>query len=111
MDPRPGTLFAMAECAAAADHIATAAALYEKFLATVARIESQTQQAKYLARVNKAQIRRDELLSEIPRLTLVAPPGLNSDARITLDGETIASTSLGVERPVNPGDHVIAVQI
>lgn len=111
LDPRPGTLFAMAECEAAADHIATAATLYEDFLRTVAAIKNPGQQAKYLDRMKKAQVRRDELIPEIPRLTLVLPSGSSPNVRITRNGETFTATSLGVELPVNPGEQVITVQI
>lgn len=111
LDPRPGTLFALAECEAAADHIATAATLYEDFLRTVASIKSPAQRAKYQDRVQKAQTRRDELVPLIPRLTLVLPTGSSPDVRITRNGETFTATSLGVEMPVNPGEQVITVQI
>jgi len=110
LDPRPGTLYVFAECEAAAGRIATAVAIYEDFLRTVAGIKSVPARNKYFDRVNKAQAKKDALAKQVPELTLVLPAGASADVRMTRDGDALTAISLGVPIPVDPGEHVITAQ-
>lgn len=111
LDPRPGTLVAIADCEADAGRIATAVTLYDDFLRTVASINSEKERQKYLERVKRAQKRRDKIAKDIPELTLELPSGAPANVRMTRNGEPFTATSLGLPIPVDPGVHVITVQL
>lgn len=57
-----------------------------------------------------AQKERDALLPRIPKLTIVLGENAGPDTAVTLDGVAVPPALLGVPRPVDPGDHVVAVQ-
>lgn len=111
LDPRPGTQHAMAECESEAGRIATAVTLYDDFLRSVANIKSAKEQLRYLDRVKQSQKKREALLKEVPTLIMVLPPGAPAYVRMTRNGEPFTTTLLGIPIPVNPGEHVITVQI
>lgn len=111
LDPRPGTLFSMADCEYHWEHIATAAAYYDDFLRIVANTKSEKERLKYLDRTKKAQKKKDELSKIVPELTLVLPPEAPADVRMTRNGEALTAASLGLPLPVDPGEQVITVQL
>ncbi len=111
LDPRPGTMYAMAECEAKAGRIATAVALYDDFLRTVGSLKSMPQRLKYLERTKNAQAQRDKLVKDVPQLTLILPAGSPQDLRMTRNGEVFTAATLGLAIPVDPGEQVITVQL
>ncbi|WP_437640192.1 hypothetical protein [Sorangium sp. So ce854] len=109
LDPRPGTLFTVAECEARSGKIATAATRYADYLALFARL-SPDAQAKQKGREKVATRRRAALLPDIPELTLSLPPDA-PDGTIVRRGEiTLGAPMLGVPLPIDPGEHVVTTQ-
>ncbi len=110
LDPRPGTLFTLAECEAKAGKIATAVARYEDYLQLFARLSPQQQQ-KQLGREQIVADRKQALSGDVPLLTLKLPPAAPTGTRVLRDGIELARPALGVALPVDPGEHVIVVQV
>lgn len=108
LDPRPGTLFALAECEAQAGKIATAVARYEDYLRTVSTL-SVPLRLRHHDRAKRAAAERDALTPQIPELMLVLPAGAPEGVKVTRDGNELSAPSIGVALPVNPGEHVVLV--
>jgi hypothetical protein len=110
LDPHPGVLFTLATCEARIGRIATAAARYDDFLRLVASLppEQQTLQAE---RREAATRERAALAPQIPHLTIALPGGLPGNATVRRDGAELDATSLGQSLPVDPGDHVVAIDL
>lgn len=109
IDPRSGTLFALADCEDKAGRIATAAALYEDYLRSVAEIK-QTDKLRHQKRIQMANARKAALVAEIPELTLTLPPSAPKGVKITRDGMELTEAALGVSLPLDPGEHVVVTQ-
>src|SRR5262249_36438330 len=69
LDPRPGTLFALAECESKWGHVATAVARYEEYLALFATLPPD-KRASQREREATATSQKALLASQVPRLTL-----------------------------------------
>lgn len=110
IDPRPGTLFALATCRDKQGQIATALATYEDYLRAVDQMTAALA-LRHHDRAKSAKERKATLAPDVPELTLTLPPGAPADVKIVRDGVAFTAASLGIAIPVNPGVHVIAVQI
>ncbi|APR80132.1 Hypothetical protein A7982_05479 [Minicystis rosea] len=110
LDPRGGTLFTLAECEAKAGKIATAVARYEDYLQFFSRLEPKKQKQQ-LGREKIAMEQKQALNQDVPLLTLVLPPNAPPDAHVLRDGVDLARPAMGIALPVDPGEHVIVVQI
>ncbi len=110
LDPRPGTLFTLAECEGKAGKIATAVARYEDYLQLFARL-TPAQQKKQLGREQIAAERKNALSADVPLLTLVLPPNAPPGTRVIRDGVDLAAPAIGLALPVDPGQHLIVVQV
>src|SRR5262245_16580097 len=108
LDPRPGTLFAQAECNAKAGKIATAVALYEDYQRTLAT-QPAAVKTKHADRLKIARAQIDKLRPGVPTLTLVLPPSAPRDARVRRDGTELSAAALGLALPVDPGEHVVTL--
>ncbi len=104
LDPRPGTLFARAECETKADRPATASALFSDYLTAAADLPP-AQKAKHRERMQLADERKKALAPQIAWLTLTLPEG--AKAEVTLDGTRLGGPSLGLALPIDPGEHLI----
>jgi hypothetical protein len=109
LDPRPGTLFTLAECHAKAGKIATALTVYEDYQRSVAS-QKPAIRHKHAARVKIAVAQIDKLRPEIPTLTLSLPPSPPSGTHVRRDGTELSAAALGIALPVDPGDHVVVVE-
>ncbi|WP_437737289.1 hypothetical protein [Sorangium sp. So ce1335] len=109
LDPRPGTLFTVAECEARSGRIATAATRYGEYLALFARL-SPDAQAKQHGREKVARRRRAALLPDIPELTLSLPPDAPEGTIVRRGEITLGAPMLGVPLPIDPGEHVVTTQ-
>lgn len=109
LDPRPGTMFTLAECENQRGRTATAATRYEDYLSFYSRLPADLQ-AKQGDRAAVAAQQRDALRVRSPRLTLAAPPDLPDDASVTLDQVVLTRPSWGVALPVDPGEHVVRLE-
>src|SRR6185503_17683194 len=108
VDPRPGTLFALAECEAQRGRLATAVARYDEYLALFASL-SPDKQAKQRDREKTARAQKAAIGPEVPELTLVLPKDAPVGTVVKRDGEVLG-TELGVPIPVDPGDHRVTTQ-
>jgi hypothetical protein len=109
MDPRPGTLFTLAECEAKRGRTATAARHYSEYLALYRTFGVQKKNEQYdRAQHSEAQLRKLEPL--VPHLTLLLPAQAGPDVVVKCDGDVVAELSLGTALPVDPGDHVVTTQ-
>jgi hypothetical protein len=110
LDPHPGVLFTLATCEARAGRIATAAAHYDDFLRLVAALPPE-QQAIHAERRQAATAERASLAGQIPQLTIALPEGLPHDATLRRDGAPLDAMSIGQRLPVDPGEHVVSVEV
>lgn len=107
LDPRPGTLFARAECEAKAGKAATASALFSDYLSATRDLPAG-QHAKHKERIALAEERKKSLAPQIAWLTLSLPKG--SAAEVSLDGTKLEGPSLGLALPVDAGEHVVVTK-
>lgn len=110
LEPRPGTLFTLAECLAKQGKIATALARYEEYLRVFSRM-SPDQRVQQRGRNEIAEAKRAELESKVPSLKIVLPAGAPPGSKVVKDGVELGQASLDTWLPVDPGDHVFLVQI
>jgi hypothetical protein len=111
LDPRPGTLFTLAECEAGWGKTATALAHYEEYLALLAQMTAEQQDAQRLkGREKRALEQCASLTAEAPTLTLELAAGAPHDTRVKRDGAELAASALGIAVPVDPGEHVVTAQ-
>lgn len=110
MDPRPGTLFTLAECEAQRGRVATAMRYYGEYLALYKNFTSQKKlEQKERATTSEAQMKSLELLA--PKLTLILADGAGSEVIVKRDGEVVADLSLGAALSVDPGEHVVTTEL
>ncbi len=109
LDPRPGTLFTLAECEAKRGRIATAIARYDEYLLLFASM-SADKQAKQYGRDKIAAEQKAALMPELPQLTLTLAPSAPRGTVVKRDGLVVAEAALGVALPVDPGEHVISLE-
>lgn len=110
LDPRPGTMFTLAECEAKAGKIATALVHYEDYL-RAAELLPAPQKQRHAQRMDIAKGQKAALAAEVPSLTLVLPADAPADVEISRDGTALSRASLGVALPVDPGEHVITARL
>ncbi|UQA57844.1 hypothetical protein [Polyangium aurulentum] len=110
LDPRPGTLFTLAECERQAGRIATSVTHYAEYLR---QVEGMTPglKKKHKERAEIAETERKALEPNIPRLVLVLPANAPPGVLVTRDGAEVDAASLGVALPVDPGEHVITSRV
>jgi hypothetical protein len=110
LDPRPGTLFALADCQDKSGKIATAAALYADYLRAFESL-NEPMKLRHLERSKIAKKQQQVLVAQIPELTLVLPKGAPAGVRIERDGVELSAASLGTGLPVDPGEHVLTIEV
>ena len=110
LDPLAGALFTLAECEAKSGRIATAVGHYRAFLTRVERMERRRKaRQKQRAKVAESQI--EALEPEVPRLTLTKHASAPVSMVVKRDGKTVPDGSLGRPIPVDPGEHVVTVEV
>lgn len=107
-DDKAGTLNALARCEEQLGRIATADALYSKYVQRFLAM-SPADQARHKERYEHAKSSRAKLEAEIPRITLVAVKDLPPGSRLQLDSIELSVSSLNTERPIDPGDHTLTL--
>jgi hypothetical protein len=108
LDPRPGTLFTLAECEAKRGRVATAVSLYDDYLSQYARLppDKQRQQG---ARNRIALEQRASLAPQVALLTLLLAPDAPPATKVLRDDHEVAAAAIGLALPVDPGRHVITL--
>jgi hypothetical protein len=109
LDPRPGTLFTLAECEAKRGRSATALGHYRDYLALYPKLLPE-QQEKHKKREGIARAQQAALELEVPALTLSLSPSAPRGTVVTRDGVVVAEAGLGVAVSIDPGEHVVSVQ-
>jgi hypothetical protein len=109
LDPRPGTLFTLAECYAKGGKLASAVVRYDEYLTAFSRMTPE-QQSKQLGREKTALEQRDLLKPEVPLLTVRLEAGAPADTRVMRNDTLLNGPSLGVALPVDPGEHTVSAQ-
>ncbi|MBK8252744.1 MAG: hypothetical protein IPK82_08765 [Polyangiaceae bacterium] len=110
LDPRPGTMFTLAECEAKAGKIATALVHYEDYL-RAAELLPGPQKQRHAQRMDIAKTKKASLAPAVPILTLTLPKNAPPDTKVSRDGTELTAASLGVALPVDPGEHVIVTML
>jgi hypothetical protein len=110
LDPLPGALFTLAECEAKRGRFAAAASRYDEYLRVYAELPPD-KKAKHAEREKIARTQRAAIALKVAELTLVLPSGAPAETRVTRDGTPLPAAALGVPAIVDPGEHVITVQV
>jgi hypothetical protein len=110
LEPLPGALFTLAECEAKRGRLAVAASRYDEYLRVYAALPPD-KQARQAEREKVARATRAAIAARIAELTPVLPPGAPRETRVTRDGTPVPAAALGVPALVDPGEHVITVQV
>lgn len=110
IDPRPGTLFTLAECHARSGKVASAAAQYREYVDLVTRL-APDQQARHKARADIARAELTKLKPMVPTLTLVLPANAPPGTFVTRNGEVLKGAALGLALPVDPGQYAIVTHV
>lgn len=108
--PRPGTLFTLAECYAQAKRPASAVVTYDEFLRTVQELPD-AQRARYADRVKIAEEAKATVAKDVALLSIVVPKDAPKDLTVTRDGAPVGASLWGLPVPVDPGEHVVVVQV
>lgn len=109
LDPRPGTLFTLAECEAKRGRIATAMTRYQDYLSLFERM-TPDQRSKQQGRDAIVKKRKAELGEKVPTLTLRAPTSRPRGMVVKRGDLVLSAASLGVALPVDPGEYVVVTE-
>ncbi|WP_437827415.1 hypothetical protein [Sorangium sp. So ce1153] len=110
LDPQPGTLFTLASCEAQWGRVATAVTRFKDYLAVLDRM-TPAEKARQGQRPKVAMQERDRLSPRVPRLALSLPPGAPAGTMVKRDGHELGDAALGIALPVDPGEHLVSVQV
>jgi hypothetical protein len=103
LDPRVGTLLNLADCQEHQALLAKAFRSYEDALNLA--IPAHDDRASY------ARVRRDKIAPLVPWITIHLGSGVPEGTRVLLDGVALSAESVGAAIAVDPGRHVITVQV
>jgi len=110
IDPRPGTLFTLAECHARWGKVASAAAQYQEYVDLVSRLTPEQQQ-RHKQRADAARAQLVKLKPSVPTLTLLLPADAPPGTFVTRNGELLKGVALGLPLPADPGEYVIVTHV
>ncbi|MEP7126207.1 MAG: hypothetical protein ABJE95_35065 [Byssovorax sp.] len=110
IDPRIGTLFALAECESKRGRVATSVGYYEAYLTAFGQLP-RDKKARQGDRAAVARRQIEALGRDLPRLTLVLPREAPRDMVVSCDGAPVSEDALGAALPLDPGDHVITTSV
>ncbi len=109
LDPRPGTLFTLAECENKRGRLATAVARYDEYLAMYARMTEQQRDKQG----DREQLVRDQKLAlraQVPELILLLPPDAPMGTVVNRDGVALAATEIGRSISIDAGEYLVTTQ-
>jgi tetratricopeptide (TPR) repeat protein len=110
LDPRPGGLFTLAECENKSGRVATAAAHYQDYLRLVEKLPAPQRGAqKAREKVSREQLAALE--PRVPKLTIQLAEGTPEGATVFLGKLELGQPSLGVALPIDPGKHVVRLEM
>jgi hypothetical protein len=109
LDPRPGTLFALADCEAALGKIASALGHYNEYIGWVSRL-GESDRERHAERVALASTHVETLKPKVPTLVLALSASAPAGTVIERDGVALQGAALGAALPVDPGEHLIVAR-
>jgi len=109
LDPRPGTLFTLAECYRKAGKLASAVQRYDEYLALYETLPPKQKRA-HKERQEIVIKDRGSLLPVVPRVLLVLPENAPKGTVVMKDGVVLEHEALKQPLLVDPGAHVIVTQ-
>jgi hypothetical protein len=109
LDPRPGTLFALADCEVALARIASARGHNHAKVGWVSRLPADSQE-RHAERVALARAQIEALQPKVPTLTLVVAPSAPPGLVVERNGVPLQGAALGIALPIDPGEHVIVTR-
>jgi hypothetical protein len=77
----------------------------DRYQQTARRLPSPTDPAPYHEAVHQAALEGESLRQQLPQLTLIVDPTIQSQVSVELDGQTLPALLLNTSRPVDPGTH------
>lgn len=107
-DPKPGTVFTLAECYARAGKIASADKNYALYLSLFELMPTARNRA-HRERAAIARRERNKLGPDLPRLEITRTGSALAAEKITLDGSPVETRQLGKSQSVDPGEHWLEV--
>jgi hypothetical protein len=110
MDPLPGALFTLATCEARLGRVASAVAHFQDFVQLVPTLPAD-QQALQAERRQVAVRERAALLPDVPTLRVQIAGRLPLGATVRRDLAALDAALLGADLPVDPGEHVVAIEV
>jgi hypothetical protein len=109
LDPRPGTLFTLAECETKRGRLATAVQRYEEYLSLYATLPPEKKQRQGdRERVSRKTLAT--LLPQVPEVTITLPSAAPPSTRVSRDGVPVTASALGVPMRIDPGEHVFTTR-
>lgn len=102
----PIHLLYIARCHAKLNHLVEAVEAYRRLVRT--ELSANAPQT-FKDAVADGQKELPELEPKVPQLRIDVAPANLKDLRLTIDGESISTAVLGVERPINPGSHLVEI--
>ena len=109
LDPRPGTLFTLAECEAKWGKVASAVAHYGDYLGLYAAMPRDRQTGQH-GRNEIAAQQKAALSPRVPHLLVALPASAPPGTVVRRDDAELGAASLGIALPVDPGEHVVTTQ-
>jgi hypothetical protein len=110
LDPKAGTLFALADCERQWGHLTAAMGHFGEYLKRMQGM-SPDKREKYAQDIRLAKDYKAELLRDIPKLVIVLPAYVPSDARVLLNGTLLEPQTLDKALFVEPGNYLIRLEV
>lgn len=109
-DPKPGTLFTLANCRDRQGKLATASGRYGEYIRLVDAMGQPAERKRHAERRTIAEQRIKELEREVPTVKLVWQGGFPQDLKVRIDNVELSPTTMNLALPFDPGEHVIVLQ-
>jgi hypothetical protein len=110
LDPKPGSLFTLAECEWRWGKSIAALTHYEAYLDLFSRMTAE-QQSRQHGRDKLAEAKRDELRARVPRLALAFARPPPKGTTVKRDGVPLGPAAVGAEVPLEAGEHRIEILV
>lgn len=110
MDPKPGTLFALADCERQWDRFVISLNYFDEYLRQVEAM-SLDKRKNHAVRANLAKAHKAMMVKEVAQLVIVLPADVPSDAKVYRDGIELPNETLDKVQYVEAGNHLIRLEV